>query len=216
MLEMMELRVLKISPGSEEEGGGVGGIEIGGSEDGVGSTTWLVMESTWLVTEPMSLATDPTMLVRSLTIEPTIPVRPPRRPPSSEEDEDAGGGVMEEESDVEVGVPESLMETGSKTLVVDDDGPGSASETTLAKPPPTPSTILETPPSTAPRRPPSLEDEGAGVTEESEAVELNELVSVEAGSELLEVSVDDEEVLLLPLPSPSKSKVKTRNFTPLC
>jgi len=228
MLEMIELRVLKISPGSDEEGG-VGGLEIGVSEVGVaevGSTTWLVMEATWLVTGATSLVTslttDPTTLVRSLTTEPTTLVRPPRRPPSSDEDEDAGGDVIEAESDVEVGVPdeaESVMETGSKTLVVDDDGPGSTSETTLLKPLPTPSTILEIPPSTPPRRPPSLEDEGAGVTEESEAVEVNELVSVEAGSELLELvdeSVGDEALLLLLPPSPSKSKVRNRNFTPSC
>jgi hypothetical protein len=219
MLETIELMVLKISPESEEEEGGLGGFELGASEADVvegGLAIWLVMEETSLTTELRTL-------VRSLTTESTPLVRPPTRPPS-EEVEVAGGGVIEAESDVEVGVPEeeepeSVVETGSNALVVDDDEPGSTSETTL----PTPDTTLERPPTTPPMRPPSLDDEGAGVMEELSAVEVNELVSLGADEEPSEEdeelsggadeSVGDEELLLStpplppspPRPKPSKA-----------
>jgi len=233
MLEITELRVLKISPGSEEEeGGGPGGFELGASVVEGGSAIWLVMEETSLTTELRAL-------VRSLTTGPTTLVRPPRRPPS-EEVEVAGGGVIEAESDVEVGVPEeeepeSLVETGSNTLVVEDDESGSTSETTLLKPPPRPDTTLERPPSTPSIRPPLLDDEGAGVIEELSAVEVNELVSLgadegpsggdegpsgedEEPSGGGDESVGDEELLLSTplLPPPSKNKVRNQAFIPSC
>ena len=229
MLEATELMELKISPGSEEEeGGGFGGFELGGSEADVvegGLAIRLVMEETSLTTELRAL-------VRSLTTEPATLVRPPTRPPS-EEVEVAGGGVIEAESEVEVGVPEeeepeSVMETGSNTLVVEDDGPGSTLETTLPKPLPTPDTTLERPPTTPPMRPPLLDDdEGAGVMEELSAVEVNELASLGAdeapsggAEELSGGAVGGEELLLstpplLPLP-PSKNKVRKQAFIPSC
>lgn len=136
------------------------------------------------------------------------------------EDEVAGGGVIVAESDVEVEVPEeeavSVMETGPKTLVVADDELGSTSETTLFTPPPTPDRMLGRPPSTPPRRPPLLDEEGAGVMEESEALEVDELVSLEV-NELVSLAVDEEdesvgdEALLLLLP-PSENKVRKRSF----
>jgi hypothetical protein len=93
------------------------------------------------------------------------------------EEEVTGGGVIEAESEVEVEVPEdavSVVETGFKTLVVSDGGPGSTSETSPPTSLPTPDRMLERPPSTPSRRPPLLNGEGAGVMKESEAAEVKE------------------------------------------
>lgn len=202
ILEIIELRELIISPGSEEEGAALGGrlvgvsegVAVGVSEVEGGLAMSLVTEATLLV---RSLTTEPTALVRS----PTTLVTPPRRP----EDEEAGGGVIEAESDVEVDVPEeeavSVMETGSKTLVVDDDAPGSTSETALLNPLATLDTTLITPPTI----PPLPEDEGAGVTEELSVVEVDD-----EDEESVSVGVDDgDEALSLPPEPVGRPKAAT-------